>query len=548
MKPSHLPAARRSSSPLSGRPLAVLLLVGGALWTLGGPLHAQTTFTWSPGTSGALDTTTNWTPNGVPGSTATTSDTALFANSANNLTLTQAASGVVGGGSGTLGVLISVDGTQTGSVAFTNTGTIRLAGVSVGAGAGAVTFSGTGGYNVGGISAATTNTFTNNSSNLLTFSGNLLAGGSGVRTLDFQGAGNTAVSGVINSAAIALQKGGAGTLTLSNANVYTGLTSLNGGITVVRNATALGTTAAGTVVASGATLQLQNNITVGAEALTLSGAGATGGAGALENNGGTNTYGGAITLAANSTVAANNGTVLNLTSASAVGGSGFTLTLTGSGTGTITGGVATGGGGLSKINAGTWTLGGTSTYTGATTVSAGALLVSGSTGASAVAVSNSGTILGGTGTVGGVVTVNNGAVLQGGAGAATGALTLASAPVLNAGSVIGLTLGAGNTHSTLALPSGFNGFQANQTFTLGGVQAGTYDNVITGVAGGIVTTGWTVNNGSGFTFSFSDDGTSIDLVVAAVPEASTWAAGALCVGLVVVGLRRRGVFSSAPGR
>lgn len=93
-----------------------------------------------------------------------------------------------------MGALINVDGTQTGAVAFTNTQTIRLAGVTVGAGAGAVTFSGAGGYNIGGTTAATTNTFTNNSASTLSVSGNLLAGGGEpIRTLDFEGSGNTAI-------------------------------------------------------------------------------------------------------------------------------------------------------------------------------------------------------------------------------------------------------------------------------------------------------------------------------------------------------------------
>jgi hypothetical protein len=54
----------------------------------------------------------------------------------------------------------------------------------------------------------------------------------------------------------------------------------------IQNASALGTTAAGTSVTSGAALRIQGDITVGAEGLTLNGTGVSGD-GALRNISGT---------------------------------------------------------------------------------------------------------------------------------------------------------------------------------------------------------------------------------------------------------------------
>jgi autotransporter-associated beta strand protein len=92
--------------------------------------------------------------------------------------------------------------------------------------------------------------------------------------------GTLTVSGVI-SGAFALTKNGGGKLTLSGANTYSGATNVNAGILNIQNNAALGNTANGTIVSSGAKLQIQNNITVTGESLTLNGGSfvfATGGA------------------------------------------------------------------------------------------------------------------------------------------------------------------------------------------------------------------------------------------------------------------------------
>jgi len=78
------------------------------------------------------------------------------------------------------------------------------------------------------------------------------------------------ISGVL-SGATTVTKNGSSTLTLTGTNTYTGITNVNEGTLNIQNSTALGTTANGTVVASGAKLQLQNNITITGESLTLFG-------------------------------------------------------------------------------------------------------------------------------------------------------------------------------------------------------------------------------------------------------------------------------------
>ncbi len=142
--------------------------------------------------------------------------------------------------------------------------------------------------------------------------------------------------GIISNGTTAnsLTKAGTGTLTLTGANAYTGATNINAGILNIQNASALGTIAAGTTVASGATLQLQGGITTLSEGLTISGTGASGQNGALVNVSGTNNYAGLLTLGAAATISSNSGT-LNFTNTGTITGPTFGLTLTGAGSGSV---------------------------------------------------------------------------------------------------------------------------------------------------------------------------------------------------------------------
>jgi len=175
---------------------------------------------------------------------------------------------------------------------------------------------------------------------------------------------------------------GTGNLVLTGANTYSGSTTISAGAMNIQNASALGTTAAGTTVASGAALQLQGGISVGAEALTLSGTGVSS-TGALRNISGANSYAGAITLNAATRINSDPGT-LNLSGG--IGGAGQNLTVGGSGNTTINSAIATTTGSLTKDGSGTVTLASANSYTGGTTINSGTLqaAAAGATGNSTV--------------------------------------------------------------------------------------------------------------------------------------------------------------------
>ncbi|TDU71472.1 putative secreted protein with PEP-CTERM sorting signal [Prosthecobacter fusiformis] len=200
--------------------------------------------------------------------------------------------------------------------------------------------------------------------------------------------GTTTTNGSLNGN-VALVKSGAGTLTLSGISTsnYRGTTSINAGAIVITKNTGLGAVTAGTIVASGAALLLQNDITVGAEALTISGTGISSN-GALRNESGANTWGGTITLAANAEIQvdATSSLVVDVASGSAITGE-FNLSIDARGNLTIADAIATGTGTLTKNGAGILTLSGAgaNTYTGLTTVNVGTLILSKTEGVNAVA-------------------------------------------------------------------------------------------------------------------------------------------------------------------
>ncbi|MGI8435496.1 MAG: autotransporter-associated beta strand repeat-containing protein [Chthoniobacterales bacterium] len=172
---------------------------------------------------------------------------------------------------------------------------------------------------------------------------------------------------------------------------------MSAGVLNVQNATALGTTGSGTTVSSGATLQLEGGITIGAEALSIVGSGASGQTGALVNTGGVNNYGGLITLTGGTTVGSDSGT-LNLTNTGTITGSGSGLTLAGAANGSISSIIGTGTGSLTKNGSGTWSLLGANTLTGNVTISAGTLTLAATSGSAlgatnAITVNSGGTLL-----------------------------------------------------------------------------------------------------------------------------------------------------------
>lgn len=131
----------------------------------------------------------------------------------------------------------------------------------------------------------------------------------------------------INGMSLGLTKNGPSMLSINNANNFLGPVNLNAGSIRLGSATALGATNGGTLIAAGATLNL-NGFSPGAEPITVSGAGIAGtgavvNAGAAIVNSGLN---GAITLAGDTTFGGNsrfdvfNGPLL---------GGGYSLTKTG---------------------------------------------------------------------------------------------------------------------------------------------------------------------------------------------------------------------------
>ena len=133
---------------------------------------------------------------------------------------------------------------------------------------------------------------------------------------------------------IGVYKTGTGTLEFNAANTYTGVTEVHQGVLNIQNNSALGAVSTvgfgaldnGTQVdATGAQLQLQNNITVGAdETLTLNGTGISTN-GALLNVSGTNTWNGEIILGSNTQINANDSSTLDLVNLSNTNGHSYGL-------------------------------------------------------------------------------------------------------------------------------------------------------------------------------------------------------------------------------
>ena len=102
-------------------------------------------------------------------------------------------------------------------------------------------------------------------------SGNIQLG-SGILTVNQSAAGT--FSGQISGTGNFTKSGGAD-LILNGNNIYTGVTTVNNGVLQLASLSALGTTAGGTIVQNGGTLDL-NGLSISNEALTIFGAGSGG--------------------------------------------------------------------------------------------------------------------------------------------------------------------------------------------------------------------------------------------------------------------------------
>jgi len=275
--------------------------------------------------------------------------------------------------------------------------------------------------------------------------------------------GTNSLGGSIGGSGVVAQNG-TGVTIVTGSNSYSGLTNVNSGILRIKNDSALGSTAAGTVVANGATLQLAGGINVGSEALTISGSGAAGGFGVLENYSGANTYGGAITLAASALVSVDAGL---MTLSGGINTAGHNLWLVGPAQGVISGSII-GSGNLNKVGVGLWTLSGSNSYTGVTNVTAGTLQVNadgalGSTVGNTVVSSTAALVFNNVNyttaegvTISGSGVSGGGAISNSGTSSFAGAITLAGNSLVSAG-------GAGNQ---LTLTGGLS--KDGVTLTIGG--------------------------------------------------------------------------------
>ncbi|OQA98084.1 MAG: Serine protease EspC precursor [Bacteroidetes bacterium ADurb.Bin217] len=133
--------------------------------------------------------------------------------------------------------------------------------------------------------------------------------GGGTPTLSCGGNNtSTTFSGVIknSSGSLALTKIGTGTLTLSGANLYTGITTISNGIIKLGSTTALGSDAAGTTISTGAALDLNGITYMNNESLTISGTGYSSSGVICNSNASAALFPGAISLSAASTITAGN--------------------------------------------------------------------------------------------------------------------------------------------------------------------------------------------------------------------------------------------------
>ena len=439
--------------------------------------------TWGSSTTGNWSDGTKWLGGTAPGATSglTNTDLATFTNAAGgtiSINLTTQNIGSITNNS-TVKYTIGSAGVNLGNSLFLSSG----GSIATTGGAG-ITFDAPLVLAPASPTTAGSYTFSNTSSTpVMTIAGNVTGGTTtqGVNLNLFGTSvtrGNSIVTGAISDG------GAAGGLSvtagdnsftmwvLSGNNSYTGVTNVNGRLNI-RSINALGSTVGGTVVTNNgnAALELQGaGISYAAEALSLSGTG-NGGNGALRNISGNNTWTGAITLAGAANIISNANTLtIDVASGNAITATNQNLTLGGAGNGEVKDAIATGSGTLTKVDAGTWTLSASNSYSGLTTVTSGALSVTGSL--------NSGNAL----TVGASGTANFanasqnlGAVSN--ANTATNALNFSNA----SGTVVLASLtGAGNTR-----------FGSAGTVT-GGISTGTVTSVgalNANISGGAITSG-----------------------------------------------------------
>ena len=279
LKPPHLPFYFAHTSPPSLGPLNRMVTVRLSSWILG------LAFIGLPRLAQAQDVTSGTAIYGT-GQAATDWTGGTIDSGA---TLRLDVGGTVSGDVTTNGTLqYNASGNLTISNTVTGTGTLSMTGTGILTLSGSNTYSGGTTLTAGTLALGSANAI--GVGNLTVNGGTLdlkgfnvtaaaLAGSSGgtitssvagAVTLTTASASDSTYAGVIQNGTgtMSLAKQGTGTLTLSGTNTFTGATTVDAGVLNIQNANALGTTAAGTSVTSGAALQIQGSITTAAEALT----------------------------------------------------------------------------------------------------------------------------------------------------------------------------------------------------------------------------------------------------------------------------------------
>ncbi|WP_050026662.1 autotransporter-associated beta strand repeat-containing protein [Verrucomicrobium sp. BvORR034] len=215
--------------------------------------------------------------------------------------------------------------------------------------------------------------------------------GSGARTLTLRGTNisNNTFTPIIGDGAggaTSFRKVEGGTWILAGANTYTGVTSVTNGKLILRHNLALGTSAGGTTVsgASGIGIELQNNITITGEALTITGDGGSLGSGGASSN----IWAGNVVMNQNARIYARAGSTLEI--------SGIVSS-------------DTNGRAFNKYDMGTVVLSGSNTYSGATSLLGGTLRLNYGANNNSKLADGTSLTLGGTGlaTLNGMAEYNN---------------------------------------------------------------------------------------------------------------------------------------------